>query len=76
MKSFTASMLLGLAAAHSNVLELTIDGTNYPARAGTVDYLIKARKIEWGQKNPQMSGLAAVGLTSNALACMMPYSTL
>jgi lytic cellulose monooxygenase (C1-hydroxylating) len=52
MKSVKVSAIFaGVAAAHSGVLSVTFDGTNYPARDARFDPYLGVKRIEWKVKD-------------------------
>jgi hypothetical protein len=69
MKCYGATLLLvGFAAAHSQVLSITFDGTNYPARSA-LDASIGVNRIEWKSASP-FTFMPISNLKDPALTCM------
>jgi hypothetical protein len=75
MKHYGAApLLVGFAAAHSQVLSITFDGTNYPARSA-LDASIGANRIEWKSGSP-FTFMPISNLKDPAITCtsrVTPY---
>jgi hypothetical protein len=68
MKYYSAIILLvGFASAHSQVLSITLDGTNYAGRSA-LDASIGANRIEWKSACPY-AFMTISNLKDPALTC-------
>jgi len=69
--AFSTALFAGLAAAHSGVWTVEVDGVNYPAHDTRMDGKLGAKRIEWSFKDAGVPWAPIQNVNDQGLACGM-----